>query len=440
MNKLMGIVKAGSEPEWQARVDALIAKNEHVGKELMLEDKNPRAWTRAFFGEHAKCDMVDNNICESFNSILLDARRKNIITMLEEIREQTMRRIEAKRNFCTKWKQDYGPLIKKKFDARKKDARQWKMVSYGSNGAEVKQGNKSYIVKLDRTTCSCRYWQISGMPCCHAISAIWKTGGDPNKFLDPCYSKETYLRAYQYSLHPINGSHEWRKLDREKLLPPLTERQKPGRPKHNRRKGPEDKNLCPGTGRKGTIITCGNCHAQGHNKRGCKNPPKARVGKKQNQATKGPTQATASSKGPANSTAPAKGPAQATAPTKGPAQATAPTKGPPRRVSKATSTQTALPDIKIRENIAVSKAQSQPMQSAAADKAKGIKKMDQPEVRFKKKSTKGMGLYPNKDGTSTFYNAFDFGNSSRGAVVGTKRGKTSNADPVGTQESVKKQK
>ncbi|OMO87164.1 hypothetical protein COLO4_20765 [Corchorus olitorius] len=326
-----GIVKAGSEPEWQARVDALIAKNEPVGKELMLEDKNPRAWTRAFFGEHAKCDMVENNICESFNSILLDARRKSIITMLEEIREQTMRRMLGNGNFCTKWKQDYGPLIKKKFDARKKDARQWKMVSYGSNGAEVKQGNKSYIVKLDRRTCSCRYWQISG-----------------------------------------------------------------------------------------------------HNKRGYKNPPKARVGKKQNQATKGPAQATARAKGPAqatapskgpgNSTAPAKGPAQATTPTKDPAQATAPTKGPPRRVSKATSTQTALPGIKIRENIAVSKAQSQPMQSAATDKAKGKRKMVQPEVRFKKKSTKGMGLYPNKDGTSTFYNAFDFGNSSRGAVVGTKRG------------------
>ncbi|OMO89793.1 hypothetical protein COLO4_19586 [Corchorus olitorius] len=90
------IVKAGSEPEWQARVDALIAKNEPVGKELMLLDKNPRAWTRAFFGEHAKCDMVENNICENFNSILLDARRKSIITMLEEIREQTMKQLKPK--------------------------------------------------------------------------------------------------------------------------------------------------------------------------------------------------------------------------------------------------------------------------------------------------------------------------------------------------------
>ncbi|OMO89795.1 hypothetical protein COLO4_19588 [Corchorus olitorius] len=142
---------------------------------------------------------------------------------------------------------------------------------------------------------------------------------------------------------------------------------------------------------KGTIITCGNCHAQGHNKRGCKTPPKARVGKKQNQATKGPAQATAPSKGPANSTAPSKG---------------------------------SIPTNAI----------------CSSRQGERKKKMDQPEMRFKKKSTKGMGLYPNKDGTSTFYNAFDFGNSLGGAAVGTKRGKTSNADLVGTQESVKKQK
>ncbi|OMO89186.1 hypothetical protein COLO4_19872 [Corchorus olitorius] len=250
---------------------------------------------------------------------------------------------------------------------------------------------------------------------------MWRTGVEPDNFLDPCYNKDTYMKAYQYSLHPINGAHEWRKLDREKLLPPLIERQKPVRPKKNRRKGPKDKNLRPGTGgRKGTIITCGKCQQQGHNQRSCKNPPKAKVAKKQNQASKGPAEATTTSKGPTNSTTPSK--------------------VPPKRVSKATSTRTALPGITIRESIAVSRAQSTPMQSAAPEKAKGKTKIIQPEVRFKKKSTKGMGLYPNKDGTSTFYNAFDFGDSLRGPATGTKRGRTSNADPVGTQESIKKQK
>ncbi|OMP08481.1 hypothetical protein COLO4_06432 [Corchorus olitorius] len=57
------------------------------------------------------------------------------------------------------------------------------------------------------------------MPCCHANCAIWRIGGEPDNFLDPCYSKETYLRAYQFSLHPITGSHEWKKLNQEKPLP-----------------------------------------------------------------------------------------------------------------------------------------------------------------------------------------------------------------------------
>ncbi|OMO89185.1 hypothetical protein COLO4_19871 [Corchorus olitorius] len=43
------IVKAGTEPEWQALQDELIAKNDVVGKELFAVEKEPRAWTKAFF-------------------------------------------------------------------------------------------------------------------------------------------------------------------------------------------------------------------------------------------------------------------------------------------------------------------------------------------------------------------------------------------------------
>ncbi|OMO93771.1 hypothetical protein COLO4_16680 [Corchorus olitorius] len=270
------IVKADTEEEWQAKVDSLIAKNDTVGKELMQDDKNPRAWSRAFYGQHAKCDMVDNNIYD---------------------------------------------------------------------------------------------------------------------FLDPCYSSETYMKTYSYSLDPINGPHNWRKLGMEKLLPLLKERQTSRRPKQNRRKRPEDKNVRPGTG------------------------------SKEASSGKGPAQARSS-----------KGPAVSKATRTANANACAPSKGPSRRVAKSTSTRTSLPGITIRENIA---PQSQPMQSGVEDKLKGKRKITVSEVRYKKKSTKGMGLYPNKDGTFTFYNAFDFGNSSKEPAIGTKRGRRSNADPVGTRNQLR---
>ncbi|KAG5628324.1 hypothetical protein H5410_000041 [Solanum commersonii] len=46
-----------------------------------------QSWTRALFRTNTKCDMLLNNLCESFNMYILDARDKAIITMLEMIKK-----------------------------------------------------------------------------------------------------------------------------------------------------------------------------------------------------------------------------------------------------------------------------------------------------------------------------------------------------------------
>ncbi|GAA0170208.1 hypothetical protein LIER_24518 [Lithospermum erythrorhizon] len=57
----------------------------------------PKHWCRAFFPLHVKSDMLCNNLSESFNSFILFARDKSIITMLERIRRLCMERIKDKR-------------------------------------------------------------------------------------------------------------------------------------------------------------------------------------------------------------------------------------------------------------------------------------------------------------------------------------------------------
>ncbi|KAG5576179.1 hypothetical protein H5410_056313 [Solanum commersonii] len=42
--------------------------------------------------EHSKCDAIENNLFETFNSSILSCRHKSIITMLEEIRKKLMTR------------------------------------------------------------------------------------------------------------------------------------------------------------------------------------------------------------------------------------------------------------------------------------------------------------------------------------------------------------
>jgi hypothetical protein len=57
-----------------------------------LHKIDPSAWSRAWFIEDTKSDLLQNNICECFNSYILKARVKPILTMLEMIRRKLMRR------------------------------------------------------------------------------------------------------------------------------------------------------------------------------------------------------------------------------------------------------------------------------------------------------------------------------------------------------------
>ncbi|KAK9003674.1 hypothetical protein V6N11_084308 [Hibiscus sabdariffa] len=264
------IVKSTTEREWEDNKQVLSKLDEKVAAELF--GKQEKKWTKAFQGLHATSDIVDNNMCEAFNSSIIEARYKSIITMLEEIRVKIMTRIVEKRHFINTWKYNYGPLIKKKFDVIKKDSVAWRMVWNGEGGCEVKKGRKQYHVNLNEKTCSCRKWQLCGLPCQHACCAIWHTGGDPDGYLHSCYLKDTYIKAYSYALQPINGSHDWKKSGIEAVLPPI-EREMPGRPKKNRRKAKDEpKKMKSGhISRTGLIMTCRNCGGEGHNKRSCPN-------------------------------------------------------------------------------------------------------------------------------------------------------------------------
>lgn len=51
-----------------------------------LLGRNPKSWSIALFQTGRSNDDVENVLSESFNNVLLDARKKPIITMLEDIK------------------------------------------------------------------------------------------------------------------------------------------------------------------------------------------------------------------------------------------------------------------------------------------------------------------------------------------------------------------
>jgi hypothetical protein len=47
---------------------------------------------------------------------------------------------------------------------------------------EVECLGRRFVVDVNGRSCGCRKWDVTGIPCCHAISTILHQGRDPNDF------------------------------------------------------------------------------------------------------------------------------------------------------------------------------------------------------------------------------------------------------------------
>ena len=66
-----------------------------------------------------------------------------------------------------------------------------------------------HVVDLVKKTCNCRSWDLNGIPCKHAITAIYTNIEIPEDYTHLCYFKETYIEIYKEVLPPMPGQSEW---------------------------------------------------------------------------------------------------------------------------------------------------------------------------------------------------------------------------------------
>ncbi|KAL2944376.1 Holo-[acyl-carrier-protein] synthase [Bienertia sinuspersici] len=90
----------------------------------------------------------------------------------------------------------------------------------------------SLNVDLEAKSCTCRKWDLTGIPCCYAISCICFCNMEAENSVHECYKKETYMKSYSVSIPPIQDP------------PPL--KVGPGRPRRNKRKDPYEDPKKPG--------------------------------------------------------------------------------------------------------------------------------------------------------------------------------------------------
>ena len=77
-----------------------------------------------------------------------------------------------------------------------------------------------FVVDLRARQCSCRRWDLCGIPCGHAIFAIFQRDESPIDYVDQCYTPATYMKSYEPMIHLIPSMDQWAKSRHPPIHPP----------------------------------------------------------------------------------------------------------------------------------------------------------------------------------------------------------------------------
>lgn len=265
---MMGAAKATYYQAWEEKMMQLKALDPGAWEWLMKH--NTKLWCKHAFTYYSKCDVLMNNISESFNSTILLARDKPIISMCEWIRTYLMNRISTIRSKVGAWQHRIMPMPRKRLDREVALSGEWIPTWRIADEFEVGKlyGGFQYIVDIGKRTCTCGFWELVGIPCRHAVAAMGKRSRKPEDYVDDCYSKETYEICYSFNVSAINGQDMWPNVEVEDMLPP-TYKKGPGRPKKLRRREPDEPDARKYK-RQNSKYRCTKCNQLGHNNRSCK--------------------------------------------------------------------------------------------------------------------------------------------------------------------------
>nr|XP_043625843.1 uncharacterized protein LOC122597295 [Erigeron canadensis] len=230
-----------------------------------LNQNHKKIWSRSKFGTISKCDYITNNVSEAFNSWIGDLRYQPVLDLLDVIRDKLMVRLYKKRKIAEKWKGTLVPKAKIYINNISKNFGEYEVRRSSDNRAEVNFKGRRWEVVLNERKCTCRVWQVKGLPCIHVsafIGSIRDTHWD--KYVVRCFTIEKFKEAYALEIAPMPGKDQWvNKAFGEKIYPPIIKRP-PGRPKKKR--------IIPASEPK-RRQQCARCGQYGHRDKTCKNPP-----------------------------------------------------------------------------------------------------------------------------------------------------------------------
>ncbi|KAF7844296.1 Sporozoite surface protein 2 [Senna tora] len=188
--KLPGLhLKTTYPQEWERAIMEI--KNVNESAYQHHKEIPQRFWTKSAFRLRPKCDQLLNNMCETFNAVILKAREKPIVTMLDDIKVYLMEKWAKNRKHAEKLQsQAVLPKIQKRLDKEFQESGKWLSRWAREKKYEVKGPIAKFAVDLSRRECGCRKWMLTSILCAYAISCINHMGKKPQDCIPSYYRIE----------------------------------------------------------------------------------------------------------------------------------------------------------------------------------------------------------------------------------------------------------
>ncbi|KAF9598415.1 hypothetical protein IFM89_027848 [Coptis chinensis] len=241
-----------------------------------LDNEARECWARAHFDWTSKCDELTNNFSESFNSWILKIRDKPLVQFIDMYNLLLLKSIYDRRMLSMK-SFEHGVVPNVLYMIKKREER---YNNYEIRGVTETQylaishlTGKKYNLEIQKQECFCIEWQMSGVPCVHAVAVLRSRREPWSRYCSHYFSAEAFKATYASYLYPLDNIEDWPEitLDKELVLPPEVSTQ-PGRPRKQRIRADDE---MPKSKKK-----CAKCQEEGHNSRSCDARKKGEFGKK----------------------------------------------------------------------------------------------------------------------------------------------------------------
>ena len=150
--------------------------------------------------------------------MIVKARDKPILSVLEWIRVRLMSRLYMKRTSIEKYSGKLCPSIQEKLEKMKVKFKGFYAMPSVRFVYEVDNKRERHMVDLVRKTCSCRVWDLTRIPCKHEVAVIFVNREKLEDYTHPCYYKNAFVETYKTPIPPIPGQSKWISSDQPKLV------------------------------------------------------------------------------------------------------------------------------------------------------------------------------------------------------------------------------